>query len=1486
MLTNGTIYECSVAAQNAAGFGASSAFVAVTPRTVPGTPTSMGVLELDGRVEFNFSPPSNNGGSPITGYTMTCNPGATVVNTASAPVLVTGLTNGQAYNCGLTANNVAGSSAPLNYPPATPAVAPGSRLYDVVCTACHATTPTLPQLNAAGTTATVLSYAIANQPLMSMNANVTALTTAERAAIAAYLATVRPAASATTAFNTPVTIDLSSQLALGSISFETMEVAANPMSGSLSMLSGTQITFTPAAGFVGMMTFTVRGARAMPTMLQGDPITVTVTVNPPPAPVITSSLTATGTNGVMLSYQITATNSPTSYAATGLPAGLMINTMTGLISGTPTVGGSFLIDLRATNAGGNGDAVLMLTLNPAAQSITFPAQTPGTFAYAPSGNFSVNPAASASSGLAVTYTTLTPTVCTLMGGGTFIMQSAGTCTIGANQSGDANFAAAAQVTRDVTITPTLPGAPTIGAGTPGNLQATVAFSAPGNTGGVPISLYTATCTPSGTGTAMVSPIVVTGLTNGTTYTCSVRATNSVGQGSASGTVMVTPAPTPTPPTVTSANATSFTVNAPGSFSVTATGTPAVFTFSQTGALPMGVTYSTSTGVLSGTPTQAGTFPLNIVVSNGVMPNAGQSFTLTVNKANQTLSFSNPGSTAVSAGPVALVASATSGLAVSFVSDTTGVCTISGSNAVLVSVGTCTIRAQQGGSANFNAATDVTQSFMVTQGTQTITFGTQTSPRAFVAASTFMLSPVASASSALPVSYSSLTTSVCTISGTTVTMVAAGNCTIAANQAGNGNFSAAAQVTQTIVLTGSAPGAPTLNTATAGDTKITLAFTAPASNGGSAITQYTATCGAAPSVNGTGSPMVVTGLTNGMAYSCSVSATNAFGTSGTSNSMMATPVASAGSALWTSKLCGGCHGTPPTGTRLNVGGTTSTLLDYVIPLQPAMNGFYGGGSPPIPLSPAEKVAIAQYVLDNIPAVSATTPANTLVAINVGSQVSMNSPIAALTSLAIVSAPANGTIGTISGTTINYTPNMGFVGSDSFTYRATGATQTDERTVTVTVTPAAPVITSALTASGTINQAFSYQIAATNAPTSYNATGLPAGLNINTMTGVISGTPTAGGTTMVTISATGAGGTGNATLAITVNLIAQTISFPVQSTASRTFVQGGTFSISPIATGGTSGNAINYSSTTGSVCSVPSPTGTTVNILAAGICTIAANQAGNATFSAAAQVTQSVTINGTAPGAPTIGAGVAGNTQATINFTQPSNTGGLPITNYTVNCSGIIASGMASPIVVAGLMNGTTYSCSVQATNLAGTSMSSGTVMVTPVAIAFTGTVYSRKLHGAVAYDHPIANNPIATATIEPRNNAGGHQIVFVFNNPVMSATVSVTDAMGVAIPGVSATAGYNANELIVTITNLADAMRVNVNATGVNGALTVSRPVAFLIGDVTQSGRVTAADIAAVKARISLPISLNNNHLFDLTLSGGISSADVNQVKGKSGNVLP
>ena len=107
---------------------------------------------------------------------------------------------------------------------------------------------------------------------------------------------------------------------------------------------------------------------------------------------------------------------------------------------------------------------------------------------------------------------------------TYHYRASGTNIAGTTNGGDQAFTTAACV----------PGAPTIGTATAGNAQASVSFSAPASNGGAAITGYTVTSSPgSFTGTGATSPIIVSGLTNGTAYTFTVTATNSAGTGAAS-----------------------------------------------------------------------------------------------------------------------------------------------------------------------------------------------------------------------------------------------------------------------------------------------------------------------------------------------------------------------------------------------------------------------------------------------------------------------------------------------------------------------------------------------------------------------------------------------------------------------------------------------------------------------------------------------------------------------------------------------------------------------------------------------------------------------------------------------------------------------------------------------------------------------------------------------------------------------------------------
>ena len=149
---------------------------------------------------------------------------------------------------------------------------------------------------------------------------------------------------------------------------------------------------------------------------------------------------------------------------------------------------------------------------------------------------------------------------------------------------------------------------------------------------------------------------------------------------------------------------------------------------------------------------------------------------------------------VSVGGTGIVsATATSKLSVSFKSLTATICSISGTKVSGKKSGTCIIAANQAGNSIYSAAAQVTQQINVKL-SQTLKFGTAPS---IVVGGTGAVS--ATATSKLSVSFKSLTATICSISGTTVTGIAIGTCRIAANQAGNSSYSAAAQVTQSIAI---------------------------------------------------------------------------------------------------------------------------------------------------------------------------------------------------------------------------------------------------------------------------------------------------------------------------------------------------------------------------------------------------------------------------------------------------------------------------------------------------------------------------------------------------------------------------------------------------------------------------------------------------------------------------------------------------------------
>jgi hypothetical protein len=183
--------------------------------------------------------------------------------------------------------------------------------------------------------------------------------------------------------------------------------------------------------------------------------------------------------------------------------------------------------------------------------------------------------------------------------------------------------------------------------------------------------------------------------------------------------------------------------------------------------------------------------------------AQQSFP--VGKGAQTITFTSPAPSPATVGGPGYTVSATggpSGNPVTFTIDpaSTSVCAVSGSTVSFSATGPCTIDANQAGSASYEPAPQAQQSFTVSAGTQAITF-TSAAPSSATAGGPAYNVKAAGGASGNPVTFTVdlASTSVCTISGSTVSFVGTGTCTVDANQAGNADYAPAAQAQQSFAV---------------------------------------------------------------------------------------------------------------------------------------------------------------------------------------------------------------------------------------------------------------------------------------------------------------------------------------------------------------------------------------------------------------------------------------------------------------------------------------------------------------------------------------------------------------------------------------------------------------------------------------------------------------------------------------------------------------
>ena len=444
-----------------------------------------------------------------------------------------------------------------------------------------------------------------------------------------------------------------------------------------------------------------------------------------------------------------------------------------------------------------------------------------------------------------------------------------------------------------------------------------------------------------------------------------------------------------------------------------------------------------------------------------------------------------------------------------------------------------------------------------------------------------------------------------------------------------------------------PGAPTIGSATAGDAQASVTFTAPASNGGSAITNYTATASPGGATGTCAGPAactaVVPGLSNGTSYTFTVTATNGVGTSAPSASSNAV--------------------TPK-------GNQSITFAN------PGAQNF---GTAPT-LSATATSGLPVTFTSSTTGVCTITSTGTLTFVSTGS-CSIDADQA-----------GNGTWNAAATVSRSFTVNAIVPGAPTVGTATAGDTS-------ATVSFSAPASTGGASITG-------YTV--TSNPGGFTGTGPGSPITVTGLTNGVSYT--------FTVTATNSAGTGAASAAsnAVTPKAAQTITFA--NPGAQNYGTNPDLSVLGGGASATSGLPVTFTSATTGVCTITS--GGILTFVTAGTCTIHADQAGNSSYLPATQVSRSFTVNAIVPAAPTIGVATAGDTQASVAFTAPTNTGGSSITGYTVTASPphvAPVNGAGSPIVINGLTNGQAYTFTVTATNAAGTGpASAASNSVTPKA----------------------------------------------------------------------------------------------------------------------------------------------------------------------------